>query len=115
MDLLMREPLDAQAFDALSRRLRRPLYAFVTAVMLDPGAAEDVTQRAFELALARRQSFRPERGSVEAWLFWHRAQRRARRAPRARAPLGGRRSGAAREQRWTRRADRSPRRLACGA
>ena len=69
MDLLMREPLDAEAFDALSRRMRRPLYAFVTAVMLDAGAAEDVTQRAFELALARRQSFRPERGSVEAWLF----------------------------------------------
>src|SRR3954451_5080041 len=69
MDLLMREPLDAEAFDALSRRMRRPLYAFVTAVMLDAGAAEDVTQRAFELALARRKSFRPERGTVEAWLF----------------------------------------------
>jgi RNA polymerase sigma factor (sigma-70 family) len=69
MALLMRQALDEGQFDELVGRTLRPLYAYVVTVLLDDAAAEDVTQRAFELAYARRRSFRPERGSAEAWLF----------------------------------------------
>jgi RNA polymerase sigma-70 factor, ECF subfamily len=69
MALLMRQTLDDGAFAELAGRTLRPLYAYVVTVLLDDAAAEDVTQRAFELAYARRRSFRPERGSAEAWLF----------------------------------------------
>lgn len=69
MALRMRQALDREAFAELARGTLRPLYHYVVTVVLDDAAAEDVTQRAFELAYARRRSFRPERGSAEAWLF----------------------------------------------
>jgi RNA polymerase sigma-70 factor, ECF subfamily len=69
MALLMGQALDGEAFAELCGRTYRALYAYAAAVILDEAAAEDVTQRAFELAYARRWSFHPERGSAEAWLF----------------------------------------------
>ncbi len=69
MALLMGQALDGPALAELCGRMNPALYAYVAAVILDEAAAEDVTQRAFELAWARRGSFRPERGSAEAWLF----------------------------------------------
>jgi RNA polymerase sigma-70 factor, ECF subfamily len=67
--LLMEQALDADAFAALFGRTREPLYAYAMAVMLDVAAAEDVVQRAFELAFAKRATYRAERGSAEAWLY----------------------------------------------
>jgi DNA-directed RNA polymerase specialized sigma24 family protein len=51
----------------------------------DPGAAHDVVQDAFAVALARRGSFRG--GSLEAWI-WRIAERRALDARRASGHTG---------------------------
>jgi RNA polymerase sigma-70 factor, ECF subfamily len=67
--LLMGQALDAEAFAELFGRTRDPLYAYAVALTLDVSVAEDVVQRAFELALARRATYRPEVGSADAWLF----------------------------------------------
>jgi RNA polymerase sigma-70 factor, ECF subfamily len=67
--LLMHDGLHVDEFAALFGRTREPLYAYAMALMLDVPAAEDVVQRAFELALSRRQTYRPELGSAEAWLY----------------------------------------------
>jgi len=67
--LLMRQELDAEAFAELFGRTREPLYAYAVAVTLDPATAEDVVQRAFELAFAKRRAYRPALGSADAWLF----------------------------------------------
>jgi RNA polymerase sigma-70 factor, ECF subfamily len=67
--LLMEQALDGDAFAALFDRIREPLYAYAMALMLDVPAAEDVVQRAFELAFARRATYRAQLGSADAWLF----------------------------------------------
>jgi RNA polymerase sigma factor (sigma-70 family) len=67
--MLMRQGLDVDAFAELVRRTREPLYTYAVAVMWDPTVAEDVVQRAFELAFAKRHTFRPDLGSASAWLF----------------------------------------------
>jgi RNA polymerase sigma factor (sigma-70 family) len=67
--LLMEQALDVEAFGTLFGRTREPLYAYAVALMLDGGAAEDVVQRAFELAFAKRATYRPGLGSAEAWLY----------------------------------------------
>ena len=67
--LLMEHGLDTEAFVELFGRTREPLYAYAMALMLDAPSAEDVVQRAFELAFARRETYRPELGGAEAWLF----------------------------------------------
>jgi RNA polymerase sigma-70 factor, ECF subfamily len=67
--LLMEQALDGDAFAALFGRTREPLYAYAMALMLDVAAAEDVVQRAFELAFAKRATYRPQLGSAEAWLY----------------------------------------------
>ena len=69
MALLTRQALDVDAFAELFARTHQSLYAYAAAFTLDRAAAEDVVQRAFEVAFARRQSFRPEVGSADAWLF----------------------------------------------
>jgi RNA polymerase sigma factor (sigma-70 family) len=63
-------PSEAEtAFDELYRSSRDDLYAYVSGLLRDRSAAEDVTAQAFERAYRRRASFRPERGSRRAWLF----------------------------------------------
>ena len=56
-------------FDALYRSSRDDLYAYVTTLLRDRAAAEDVTALAFERALRKQGSFRATRGTERAWLF----------------------------------------------
>jgi RNA polymerase sigma-70 factor (ECF subfamily) len=98
--LLMQQALDVDAFAELFDRTREPLYAYAMALMLDAPSAEDVVQRAFELALARRDTYRRELGSAEAWLFGIARNvamdehRRARRRPAIAAGLDPPEAGA---------------------
>ncbi len=63
-------PSEAEtAFEALYRSSRDDVYAYVSGLLRDRGAAEDVTAQAFERAYRRRATFKPERGSRRAWLF----------------------------------------------
>ena len=57
------------AFEALYRSSRDDVYAYVSGLLRDRSAAEDVTAQAFERAYRRRASFKPERGSHRGWLF----------------------------------------------
>jgi RNA polymerase sigma-70 factor (ECF subfamily) len=59
----------AESFDALYRSTFPKVYAYVTSLLRDRAAAEDVTALAFERAYRKRASFRVSRGSREAWLF----------------------------------------------
>jgi RNA polymerase sigma-70 factor, ECF subfamily len=90
--LLIRQALDVDAFADLFARTHQSLYAYAAAFTLDRAAAEDVVQRAFELAFARRESFRPELGSADAWMFGiarHVALDERRRMNRRPAPAPG--------------------------
>ena len=58
-----------ESFEDLYRQTFRRLYAYVASLMRDPSAAEEVTAQAYERAYRKRGSFRPGRGSPEAWLF----------------------------------------------
>ncbi len=63
-------PSDADAaFEALYRSSRDDVYGYVSSMLRDRSAAEDVTALAFERAYRRRASFNPARGSHRAWLF----------------------------------------------
>ena len=63
-------PSEAEtAFEALYRSSRDDVYAYVSGLLRDRAAAEDVTAQAFERAYRRRASFKPERGTHRAWLF----------------------------------------------
>ena len=69
-DALAIEPAAADLeFERLYRSSRDDLYAYVTTLLRDRAAAEDVTALAFERAYRRRGSFRASRGSARAWLF----------------------------------------------
>ena len=57
------------AFEALYRSSRDDVFAYVTGMLRDRAAAEDVTALAFERAYRRRAGFNPKRGSRRAWLF----------------------------------------------
>ena len=59
----------AEAFEELYRRAFPRVYAYVATLLRDRSAAEEVTAQAFERAYRKRRSFRPERGSPDAWLF----------------------------------------------
>ena len=50
-----REPEPAPDFDALYAELRLPVYRVIRGVVLDAGAAEDLTQEVFERAYRRRK------------------------------------------------------------
>jgi RNA polymerase sigma-70 factor, ECF subfamily len=63
------EATPSQAFEALYRRAMPRVYAYVATLLRDRAAAEEVTAQAFERAYRRRRSFRPSRGTQEAWLF----------------------------------------------
>jgi RNA polymerase sigma-70 factor (ECF subfamily) len=56
-------------FDALYRAARDDVFAYVTTLLGDRGAAEDVTALAFERAFRKRARFDARRGSQRAWLF----------------------------------------------
>jgi len=56
-------------FEALYRGSRDDVYAYVTTMLRDRAAAEDVTAAAFERAYRKQGTYRPGRGSERAWLF----------------------------------------------
>jgi RNA polymerase sigma factor (sigma-70 family) len=56
-------------FDALYRSSRDDVYAYVSGILRDRSAAEDVTALAFERAFRRQGRFNPKRGEPRAWLF----------------------------------------------
>jgi RNA polymerase sigma-70 factor, ECF subfamily len=59
----------AEPFAALYERVFPRVYAYVASVLRDRSAAEEVTAQAFERAYRKRSTYRPGRGSAEAWLF----------------------------------------------
>jgi RNA polymerase sigma-70 factor, ECF subfamily len=60
---------ELRAFEALYRDSRDDVFAYVSGLLRDRSAAEDVTALAFERALRRRRSFNPRRGTRRGWLF----------------------------------------------
>jgi RNA polymerase sigma-70 factor, ECF subfamily len=63
-------PSDAEAaFEELYRSSRDDVFAYVSGLLHDRSAAEDVTAAAFERAYRRSSSFNPSRGTMRAWLF----------------------------------------------
>src|SRR5947209_2724610 len=56
-------------FEALYRRTLPRVYAYAASVLRDRSAAEEVTAQVYERAYRKRRSYRPRRGSVDAWLF----------------------------------------------
>jgi RNA polymerase sigma factor (sigma-70 family) len=59
----------SDAFDVLYRDTFPRVYGYVASLLRDRSAAEDVTAQAFERAYRKRRSFKPSRGTREAWLF----------------------------------------------
>lgn len=60
---------DTASFAELYERAFPRVYAYVCSMLRDQAAAEDVTAHAFERAYRKRRSYRPGRGTAEAWLF----------------------------------------------
>jgi RNA polymerase sigma-70 factor, ECF subfamily len=60
---------DTETFAALYERTFPRVYAYVASLLRDRSTAEDVTAQAFERAYRKRSSYRPRRGTHEAWLF----------------------------------------------
>ena len=60
---------ERDTFASLYERNFPRVYAYVASLLRDRAAAEDVTAQAFERAYRRRASYRPSRGTAEAWLF----------------------------------------------
>ncbi len=58
-----------QRFEELYRSSRDDVFAYVTTMLRDRAAAEDVTALAFERAYRRRRTFDRRRGEERAWLF----------------------------------------------
>ena len=59
----------SEAFAELYERTFPRVYAYVASLLRDKSAAEDVTSQAFERAYRKRRTYRPGRGSMDAWLF----------------------------------------------
>ena len=59
----------AEPFEALYRNTFPRVFAYVASMLRDRSAAEEVTAQAFERAYRKRSTYRPGRGSAEAWLF----------------------------------------------
>jgi RNA polymerase sigma factor (sigma-70 family) len=66
---LMAADTEVEDFDALYRRTFPRVYAYAASLLRDRSAAEEVTAQAYERAYRKRRSFRPRRGTVDAWLF----------------------------------------------
>ena len=60
---------EVEDFEALYRRMFPRVYAYAASLLRDRSAAEEVTAQAFERAYRKRRSYRPRRGTVDAWLF----------------------------------------------
>jgi RNA polymerase sigma factor (sigma-70 family) len=76
-----------ERFESLYRRTFPRVYAYVASLLRDRSAAEEVTAQAYERAFRKRSSYKPGRGSAEAWLFGiarHAALDELRRLKRAR-------------------------------
>ena len=58
-----------EGFAELYERTFPRVYAYVASLLRDRSAAEDVTAQAFERAFRKRRTYRPGRGSIDAWLF----------------------------------------------
>jgi RNA polymerase sigma-70 factor, ECF subfamily len=58
-----------EGFESLYRRTLPRVYAYVASMLRDRSAAEEVTAQAYERAYRKRSSYKPRRGSQEAWLF----------------------------------------------
>jgi RNA polymerase sigma factor (sigma-70 family) len=58
-----------EGFAELYERTLPRVYAYVASLLRDQSAAEDVTAQAFERAYRKRRSYRPARGTMDAWLF----------------------------------------------
>ena len=61
--------VEPEAFESLYDRTFHKVYGYVASLLSDRSAAEDVTAQAFERAYRKRRSYRPSRGTAEAWLF----------------------------------------------
>jgi len=59
----------AEPFEALYRRTFPRVYAYVASILRDRSAAEEVTAQAFERAYRKRSTYRPGRGTADAWVF----------------------------------------------
>ena len=59
----------SEGFAELYERTFPRVYAYVASLLRDRSAAEDVTAQAFERAYRKRRSYRPARGSMDAWVF----------------------------------------------
>jgi RNA polymerase sigma-70 factor (ECF subfamily) len=59
----------SEGFSELYERTFPRVYAYVASLLRDRSAAEDVTAQAFERAYRKRRSYRPARGSMDAWVF----------------------------------------------
>ena len=59
----------AEPFEALYERVFPRVYAYVASLLRDRSAAEEVTAQAFERAYRKRSTYRPGRGSADAWVF----------------------------------------------
>jgi RNA polymerase sigma-70 factor (ECF subfamily) len=59
----------SEGFAELYERTFPRVYAYVASLLRDRASAEDVTSQAFERAYRKRRSYRPARGSIDAWLF----------------------------------------------
>jgi RNA polymerase sigma-70 factor, ECF subfamily len=57
------------AFEALYRESRDDVYAYVSGLLRDRSAAEEVTSQAFERAWRKRRQIDRKRGTPRAWLF----------------------------------------------
>jgi RNA polymerase sigma-70 factor, ECF subfamily len=62
-------PSTWERFEALYRSSRDDVYAYVSTLLRDRAAAEDVTAMAFERAYRRRRTFDRRRGDERAWVF----------------------------------------------
>lgn len=60
---------DPQQFAVIYRRHVQSIYAYLRRRGLGDADAQDLTGATFELALRRRGQYRPDRGTVRAWLF----------------------------------------------
>jgi RNA polymerase sigma-70 factor (ECF subfamily) len=58
-----------EGFAELYERTFPRVYGYVASLLRDRAAAEDVTAQAFERAYRKRRTYRPARGSIDAWLF----------------------------------------------
>ena len=57
------------AFEALYRGSRDDLYAYVSGLLRDRSAAEEVTAQVFERAWRKRRQVNRRRGTARTWLF----------------------------------------------